>query len=277
MIEDNIKLARFVVEPREGQELIFNELAEEKLGVIIERLVELIHDYSLFTEQNEAKVKTSLVKKLDSKLFGLLQTLQSIETAPDIISWESIEQISKILNIQLTVEEQDYLTLVMYKESKDIRKLPYQVMLKKLEEIGCKSISQPDANKEEDEEIDRNIDLALKGEGIIEENLTRKAEQPKNQAKKKQLVKSNSDPRNIGEPEDDFEEEPGNKNEEILPQTGINKGMENVDAEDIDEAHMIEIAQKCFFTIAERMTEKKNDSNPFTAIILFKKQLKVKK
>ena len=44
-------------------------------------------------------------------MFSLLQTLQSIETAPDIISWESIEQISKILNIQLTVAEQDYLTL----------------------------------------------------------------------------------------------------------------------------------------------------------------------
>lgn len=252
-------MARYVIEPRQEPEIVLNELADEKLETIIERIVHHISDYSIFTEQIVDQIKSSLLKKFESKLFSLLQTLQSIETAPDIISCESMEQISKILNIQLTNEEQDYLTLVMYKESKDIRKLPYQIMIKKLEEFGCKPILQNEENKEE-EDIDKNIDLALKEDPALKIKGKEEKLISKDPPFKKKIAKSNSDPKIIGGDQDmEQEEEKFNLNEENI--------------ETIDEPHMIEIAQKCFFTIAEKMTEKKMTVYSLYSNNIFKKTI----
>eukprot|EP01022_Parablepharisma_sp_SALTPOND_P000995 TRINITY_DN105406_c4_g1_i1.p2 TRINITY_DN105406_c4_g1~~TRINITY_DN105406_c4_g1_i1.p2 ORF type:complete len:849 (+),score=138.53 TRINITY_DN105406_c4_g1_i1:84-2549(+) len=135
------KLARYLIEPREPSTVTYNVLAEAGLNQVMDRINTLIPEYELFIQgsTNEKNVQSSLVSKFADRMFGLSQTLGSIETEPNMISFDCIDQLTRILNLQLTPSEKDYIIYVMYQESRNVKRLPFQALLKKLEELGCKA------------------------------------------------------------------------------------------------------------------------------------------
>ena len=219
-------LSRYVIEPRLQPQIVPNELLEESLLQIIDKLQELVQGYAIFTPENEKLVQEALVAKLSTRMFSLIQTLRSIETEPDIITCENVEQLSKILTLQLTTNEQDYITLLMYRVSKDVKKLPYQVLIQKLEELGCKvdqeEVKAPSSDniKEEIQELQEQIKLEQK----------ESAELPSGHKLDKKR-------KAISEP---------NELEDVEPM-----------GEEIGEEEIVEIAQRCFMQMAEKMLAKK--------------------
>ena len=58
--QDTVKLARYVIERRDKAELKFNEKVEERLNVVIERIVSMIGEYTVFDKDSEEFTKRSL-------------------------------------------------------------------------------------------------------------------------------------------------------------------------------------------------------------------------
>jgi len=135
------KLARFLIESRDLQEISYDPLYENNLTEILIRFNELFIEYQVFTKENIKILQESLVSKLKEHMFSLCQTLGSIETEPNFISYDSIDQLFEIMKLEISNQEKEYIIFIMYNSSNNIKKLPYQDLIKTLEELGCKSQS----------------------------------------------------------------------------------------------------------------------------------------
>ena len=109
--EDAVKIARFVMEPRYNKEIEYDELREIKLSKLIKVLSTIIGHYNLNIDKEQ--IQSSLILKLKDKLPLLIEATQSTS---GIISLESFKGLITKLNIDLSIEERDYVLLAMYKK-----------------------------------------------------------------------------------------------------------------------------------------------------------------
>lgn len=237
---DLIKLARFLIEPRETQTRYYDEHAEEIVNIVFKKLTELLRHYSILTSSQQPVIEKSLGEKLWTCADMLKEILQSIENKPGFISVSGALDLPTKLDIQLSTEELDYCVLMMYNESKNVEELPYECLIKLASKSG-----QNESEPQEAEEI--------KKEGLAPEQ----EQKPVSEEEKYE--------------EEKFEEENNNKMKS-KSKAESNKNEKEEECIDITEDQMIEIAQKCFHNIAEKIKEKNITINE-----LYKDVIKTKK
>ena len=148
-----------------------------------------------------------------------------METDLGTVSISCIDKICPELNIQLTSEELDHIAAIMYKESKEIERLPYSHFLKAFD-------------KKEQENISSVPEEQPKEESIHKEENEQKVDCLENSKPKRAATRS--------EPHESVP---------LVADQEENKGEEYAT---LNEEQMLEIAQKCFGSIA-RILEKYKD------------------
>lgn len=67
---DILKIARYLIEPKNQNEISYCEMAEERIAVVLDHLASFVGNYTIFNDdENEAKVKKSLLSVKDYLLF----------------------------------------------------------------------------------------------------------------------------------------------------------------------------------------------------------------
>lgn len=212
------KLARYIVEPRESPSVEYDELAERPLASVSKGISELLGEYTVAPE----KVQEALTAKVKGKVDALIVAMQEREVEPGMIDAKVVQEISQKLGLDLREDEIDYVLLTMYKKSGDLARLPYSALVEHLGELGCRTGDNP-SSAEADQDLDKNQE---KGESV---------------------------PMKSAEAAEEKEKE---KDAEQPPEEDKPEKRETSPGEEIGEDQMIEIAQKCFSAIAEKMLEK---------------------
>ena len=200
---DLFNLARHLIEAAGTKTRELNELAEERVFVVSERLFGLLGEYEIFTNEKEEMIKRSIEKKFSGFFEEIKATFGTLEKESGFIELDGIEQMASTLDLNLTKQEIDYCALILYKESKNIGRLPYNHLFNVFKDM--EGGGETDRKKEENEE--------------------------KNE---------------------ECEEKKEEKNEEYEE-----KFDPDEKCVDINEDEMIEIAQKCFNKIAEKLVANK--------------------
>jgi len=191
------KMARFIIEPRKNSTVEYNELMEENLGVVLEKLSMLMPDYIIYDENNENLVRECLTVKLNENPEILKQLLQQTNDN-EYSELSNLEQKINESLLHISQSELDYLALIGYRSlsAPESFKIPLKAIYQFLYNL-----------------IDNGMEPAV-------ENLNKNIELEKPQASSA----------------------PNQDQEEYI---------------DMDEEKMIEIAQKCFTKIAEKVKSKK--------------------
>lgn len=215
------QLARYIVESRTGPATIeYNELAEETLTMVLERLTALVPDYPVFGSEKEKAIRVSLAKQVSGKTGRFKDLLRTESNSANVITCEDVRRLNKENGMGLTSEEEDYLALMMYRVSNDAKRLPAKIMYKELQDALSAVAPAADSavgNAKEDAGAE-----AEEGESPTSTVLRETTEPPQESAKP----------------------------------VGPNSKVDNKDREDVDEEKMIEIAQKCFMQIADQINKK---------------------
>lgn len=151
--ENAQKLARFLIEPRNQPEIEFNELAEEKLSKILESLDKLIPTYKLIGEEEQQSYAESIANKFAEKNIDL----QDLAKESQPISYGDFVDLFNEANIGLTEEELDFMALLMYRESKDLKNLSIQVVLQNFTNQSKSSEKKKKVKKKEKEKLKRKM------------------------------------------------------------------------------------------------------------------------
>ena len=126
-------LARYLIEPRLTPELVYDEHAEQDVAIIVNDLSVLLGTFLVHTEDVQLALQQGLLKKLSHKRQELLTGLQAAAATSGYIRGDCLEQLNQKLSLDLTRDELDCLNLTMYQATKDIERLPYQLMLAALD------------------------------------------------------------------------------------------------------------------------------------------------
>ena len=143
------KLARYLIEPRTSKEISYDEMLTKNITNIIESLNSFIGKYTVDFNKNPEKLQESLLEKVNERLQSFAETLQESANDEGYITYESIKSICK--NMGLSQDELDYITLTMYKESRDLKKLQHEVFVEHLNELLNKLLEHEQSNQEESE------------------------------------------------------------------------------------------------------------------------------
>jgi hypothetical protein len=126
-------LARYLIEPRLTTELVYDEQAVQDVAIIVNDLSTLLGSYLVHTEEVQLALQQALFQKLATKRPTLLSGLQTAAATSGYIRGDCLEQLNQKLTLELTPDEIDCLNLTMYQATKDIERLPYQLMLAALD------------------------------------------------------------------------------------------------------------------------------------------------
>jgi len=61
-IQDTMKLARYLIEPRDNMYIKVNEKLETKISTIINQLTTLLGQYTIFNKENEDSISQSIAQ-----------------------------------------------------------------------------------------------------------------------------------------------------------------------------------------------------------------------
>jgi len=172
-----------------------------------------------------------------------------------------LQDFGKMLNTEFTKKEIDFMISKMFYETRDIEKMAYNPIISLLESIGCTEIKpvekqqdklpDPIKNQEKIEEIPKE-----------EKSFEEKFEENTDKIEEKQ-EKIQKEPENQHEEkyDDNFDEPEPEKAKPEKKEIKSEKQEEDLGGSeeyaDLPEDQMIEIAQKCFFILADTMLQKK--------------------
>lgn len=164
-----------------------------------------------------------------------------------MISYEGIEEVAKQLKIQLTIAEKDYFSLVMYRGTKDIKRLEYSKILAEFnsEQEGEQEGKQEEAAGKNEKESDGEEQKSEKNDQNYEDNFEEEKE-PESQLKPEPKEEEKLEPKKVEEEE---EEKIQPKEEKQTEQEAAGEDL------DFNDDKMIEIAQECFLKLYTKLTE----------------------
>eukprot|EP00826_Nyctotherus_ovalis_P043446 TRINITY_DN4578_c0_g1_i1.p1 TRINITY_DN4578_c0_g1~~TRINITY_DN4578_c0_g1_i1.p1 ORF type:complete len:673 (+),score=254.13 TRINITY_DN4578_c0_g1_i1:637-2655(+) len=129
------KLARYLVEPRTTKEIVYDEMLDKKVTEVLEGLSSVIGNYTLSHNNNPEAIQESLLEKVNEKLQSFAETLQESADDNGYITLSTFQTICNDMQLQLLQEEFDYILLTMYKQTRDLSKLPYELFVEHLSEL----------------------------------------------------------------------------------------------------------------------------------------------
>jgi len=269
--ENAIKLARYIIEPRIEEEINYDELLEEQLSSVLEGIMLILGEYTTTPNTNPQIIQESLLEKVKEKIVPLAEKLQETATDDGNVQGIMIEEINNKLNLGLSVDEIDYILISMYKKAKDIYKLQYADLLEHLSELGCQIEIvdeeenavplQPEPNAENNEvpveEHSEPIPVEQEPSEEHKEEVSNKEEAVKfvddlggEGVQVQENTEKNDSEKGVEKNQESQQEQPPEK----VSESQEDKKVEEL--ENMNEEQMIEIAQKCFSGIAEKMIEK---------------------
>jgi hypothetical protein len=142
-------LARYLIEPRTSNEVVYDEMLTKSTTNIAETLNSLIGKYTVDFNKNPEVLQESLLEKVNEKLQTFAETLQDSANDEGYITYGTLQSICG--NMELSQDELDYIALTMYKESKDLNKLQYEIFVEHLNDLLNKLLEHEQSNQEESE------------------------------------------------------------------------------------------------------------------------------
>jgi len=140
-------IARYLIEPHNQSMIEYNELREKGFSNVIEKLETLIESYRLYDSNTEAQVNESIAKKL----MGRYEAISKIGR----INIMNIKETLRKIGVEIKKEEEDYLLVKLYKNSKEDNKFSIMNFLLELSQVvpqSEKSPSREDSSKKFDED-----------------------------------------------------------------------------------------------------------------------------
>lgn len=122
--------------------------SKETAGNIVKRLISLIPDYSV-------SEKKAMDKALSKKVANLQKELSEMSMG-NVVNGEDVRKRAKDVGLELTSEECDYLAVVAYKKTKDVKKLQGKAIVQYLR--GLCNLTKKPIKKQTDESEVINID-----------------------------------------------------------------------------------------------------------------------
>ena len=113
-------LSRYLIEPKDSPKIQLDELREEFIRTITQRLILLLE--GLYDKNSVAMIRENIRIKLN------LEELFKLKKNTDYIDIAALEKA----NLGLNKQELSYLIYVMYKQSKDLEKLSYSFLMEYL-------------------------------------------------------------------------------------------------------------------------------------------------
>ena len=130
------KMARYVIESRKETMVEYNELAEEKLNTILEKLEQCIPTYTIYDDEEEKKAKKKLAKKLVGKYQAISEAISSLTHAASPSNIKEI--LEDKISLLLSPDEEDYIAFIMNKSAGNS---PVKAVLQHLLELS--TIAEP--------------------------------------------------------------------------------------------------------------------------------------
>lgn len=59
---DTIKISRYLIENKEHKEIEYNEMAEERIGVILDHIASFAGNYTIYSGEEEKEIKASIMQ-----------------------------------------------------------------------------------------------------------------------------------------------------------------------------------------------------------------------
>jgi hypothetical protein len=236
--ENAIKLAAYLVSAASDSLDGIHDLREATLTSITDKLVEVVGEVKIMSEDIEAKTKESISKKVQKRMKEITSAIREAEVESGSINQEGIDKMNQKAALRLTEDEQEYLILVLYKKSKNLKKLPSAELIKLLTDLA--------KNKAEDiEEEIKGI-----GENKVDENELENLQ--------KEMVKSDSSKKDKESPEQDKDNKSSESSKPKESKSSSKKKKDEnelkiadfKELEKMSEDQIIEITQKFFSAIA---------------------------
>jgi len=203
----------------------------------------------LYKSAETKKIQEEIKKKISE---NEAKFWPKIINEKEFVDYSFIENINSEISLGLTKEEILYLISVMYQESKDLNKLKLSSLRAKLLELECKYTP-----KHLPEEIKQISPIAIENAQkpiVVEEEILSSEEAVKVQRRYS----------------DQFDQQ---KQDLVIPpesgQVAAQRGQEKT----VNEEQMIEIAQRCFYAIAEQMAQKKMTVYSLYQDVVYKKKI----
>lgn len=129
------RLARYLIEPRTTKEILYDETLDKKVSEVLEGLSSVIGNYTLSHYNNPEAIQESLLEKVNEKLQSFAETLQESADDNGHITLSTLQTICNDMQLELSQEEFDYILLTMYRQTKDLDQLPYELFVEHLSEL----------------------------------------------------------------------------------------------------------------------------------------------
>ena len=202
-----------------------------------------------------------------------------------MIRLASMEKVAKLMKIELTQQENDLMAVTMYKEERDAGKLCYSALINFLEGLGCKKGEISAAEPKDVMNIKGVEDAGKEPAALIpvEEKTAPARESPPKMAKGGEDYEDNyeenfekeEEPRKVEAKEEEVPIAPIEAEAPVSEPVEKKEGEDEYDEDfaDINEDQMLEIAQKCFFVIADTMLQKKTTAKKLYTEAIQKQKL----
>lgn len=262
-------MSRHLIELDSVSETTFSELAEQKVEFISGKLRPLLGEG--ISAEAIAGIREQVVNKLRNMQQDLVAAIRSMETKPNTINAICIDAINTTLSLHLTREEMDYMLLLpMYQETHDANTLHYSTLLAHLKAQGCDF----DQRKESLEPKPSAPSVLTDEKFILNENAVEDVLDSAGQGRAKRRF---SDPQDLGQPLVGIMEsrKPGEETKlpARVPMRNLGARGKLAGEAGMNEDQMIEVAQRCFYTIAEQMAQKKLSVFSLYEDVIFKKKI----
>ncbi len=258
---DAVKLARYLIEPTGTSTVDFDQMSEERIFVVVERLSLLLGEYPLLDPKKEESLKRSLAKKFGPHMGKLKAAFQSQERTAGKVEAAALGEVAKSFDVDLTADEAIYSVYVMYQKSRDIDQLEYNTWIELLKPLCPEDVGKAEAEYQKEEFEEQKPDPQQnKAEEDYDANFEpdqEAAEVPEPEQDKPQTAEEEEKKESAEAEGADYQEKPGDKAEYV----------------DINEDQMIEIAQNCFRAIAEQMLERKLTIRTLYGSSIYKEQV----
>jgi len=168
--DEVLLLARYLIEPMELMEIEFNELAENTVKTVLEKLENVLGEYKIWNEEMLLNIKNQIEQKIEQNIDRLTPDITKLLEKP-FISYSELENaLMNINELQFSYEEIDFLTIKAYEESRNMNSLKVEFIADLIEGVAQKLAPK-------DQEINEN-------QVIVHEEHKNEAKEEKNDKSK---------------------------------------------------------------------------------------------
>lgn len=252
---DCLKFARYLIEPTGTPSVEFNEMAEERLFVVIERFLLLLGEYEILTEEKVEQIRQEICKAMGPQAISIESEFKDMEKTQGEITFDCFEDAIASLGIGITAAEASYCIYIMTRETNDIDKLKYKHLLDLI-----KTADAEDQDYKPD--FDQNVNKqSVKGVESIKQSAQSSTKNKPDEYNENFEQDNEPQPaeKQIEEPvesEPVHEENKSDRQNELVKSESQKNAKSQSEYVDLTEDQMIEIAQSCFQAIAEGMHTK---------------------